>query len=74
MKLKFLFILVVAGMFTATALQAQTQIKEQQEQIKSRYELQKKTIQNAFKTDMDAIKAQKNLSKVLRLTPAVDSP
>lgn len=68
MKSKFLTILFTALTLSGISLKAQEkkmtelQIKQQQEQFKDRYEMQKKTIQNAFKSDKEALEANKNLT------------
>ncbi len=72
MKLKLLPILFAALTVSSFSLNAQDkkmsemQIKQQQDQFKDRYEIQKKTIQTAFNTDMKALEAQKNLTPAQR--------
>lgn len=72
MKMKLLPILFAALTVSSFSLNAQDkkmsemQIKQQQDQFKDRYEIQKKTIQTAFNTDMKALAAQKNLTPAQR--------
>lgn len=72
MKFKLLPILFAAITVSSFSLNAQDkkssemQIKQDQDQFKDRYELQKKTTQNAFNADMKALEEQKNLTPAQR--------
>ncbi len=72
MKSKFLLILLAALTVGGISLNAQdrkmteTEIKLQQDQYHDRYELQKKTLQDAYNNDMKAIADQKNLTPMER--------
>ena len=67
MKSKILLVLFTALTFAGISIKAQDrktlemQIKQQQEQFKDNYEMQKKTIQTAYQRDMQAL-ASKNLT------------
>ena len=72
MKSKLFLIFCAALAVSSFSLKAQdkkmpeSQIKQQQDQFKDRYEVQKKATQTAFNNDMKALKAQKNLTSAQR--------
>lgn len=72
MKLKLVPILFAVLTVSSFSLKAQdkkmsqTQIKQEQDQFKDRYEAQKKATQTAFNNDMKALEVQKNLTPAQR--------
>lgn len=73
MKSKILLVLFTALTFAGMSLKAQDrktsemQLKQQQEQYRDNYELQKKTVQAAYQRDMKAL-TSKNLTPAQRKT------
>ena len=69
MKLKLVTLVLTFLTLNSITLQAQndkaahTQFKQNKDQIKDRYEEQKKTVQLAYKADLAALKTQTNLTK-----------